>query len=139
VADRYVRVPHAGGNIMTSMRTSSACTLEEAGVTWDAIRVPMTAGLVAMGILGSRCGAVVEAPSGCLYFFTPRGTASGWSVETTRAIGAGGVVTIPPARRMAGPGPHWRICPIDGGMLTNPDALKAAIDEALSTRAGQTG
>jgi hypothetical protein len=90
-----------------------------------------------MAILGTRCGAVVEDPlSAAVYYFAPVGSAAEWQVENTRALGAGSAVTIPPARRTQGPGPHWRMCPGDGNWHTDPAALRAAIEDAFGPRVG---
>lgn len=117
--------------------TAAGCTLYPAGEDWDAIRVPRSVGLAAMAILGTRCGAVVEDPlSTAVYFFTPVGTASEWEVENTRALGDDSTVTIPPARRVEGPGVYWRMCPGEDGWLTDPQALEAALGDAFGPRVG---
>lgn len=118
---------------MLTKRLPSAadCTLHEAGRDWDVIRVPRSLGLAAMSILGSRCGAVVEDRT-VLYYFVPVGTAAEWRMVATRALGAGTSLTIPPARRTQGPGPHWRITPGDGRWVTNPEALAAALEDACA-------
>ncbi|MFF3350821.1 hypothetical protein [Streptomyces sp. NPDC002779] len=60
-------------------------------------------------------------------------------MPNTRALTAGASVTIPPPRRTDGPGPHWRMCPGDDRWLTDPDALRAALGDALGpTSAGRT-
>ncbi|MEU0671378.1 hypothetical protein ABZ330_00500 [Streptomyces sp. NPDC006172] len=119
----------------TPLPSAAGCTLHDAGQEWDAIRVPRSVGLAALGILGQRSGAVVEdSISSAVYFFTPVGTAARWDAENTRALGEGSTVTIPPARRTEGPGVHWRICPGDGRWLTDPQALQAAIADAFGTR-----
>lgn len=127
---------------MPSSRLPSAAgaSLHDAGLDWDAIRVPRSVGVAAMVILSARCGAVVEdplAPAGALYFFTPAGTAAKWTTENTRALGAGSSVTIPPERRTEGPGPHWRVCPGKDGWITDPAALAAAIADAFGPRVGE--
>jgi hypothetical protein len=115
----------------TRLPSAAGCTLEDAGLDWDAIRVPRTVGATAVVILGSRCGAVVDDPlSAALYFFTPVGTAARWAMAGTRALGDGAAVTIPPARRTEGRGPHWRVCPGDDGWITDPHALKAALEDS---------
>lgn len=122
---------------MTTTRLPSAagCTLEDAGQDWDAIRVPRTIGASAVAILGSRCGAVVDDPlTATLYFFTPVGTAAQWRVPGTRALGDGAAVTIPPARRTEGVGPHWRVCPGEDGWITDPHALRAALEDSNGVR-----
>ncbi|MFF5186481.1 hypothetical protein ACFY30_22340 [Streptomyces sp. NPDC000345] len=125
----------------TPLPTVVGCALHDAGHDWDAIRVPRSIGLDAIGILGQRCGAVVaDGHGGALYFFTPVGTAAQWDVENTRPLGKGSTVTIPPARRTEGPGVHWRICPGDGRWLTEPGALHAALADAFGRPvAGTTG
>lgn len=122
----------------TRLPSAAGCTLQDAGQEWDAIRVPRQTGLAAMAILGPRCGAVVEASvKNVLYFFVPCGTASRWDLENTKALGAGSSVTIPPPRRTEGPGPHWRMCPGDDRLITNADALRAALDDAFGSRVGE--
>lgn len=121
----------------TRLPTAAGCTLQDAGQDWDVIRVQRAVGLAAMGILGQRCGAVVEDSSAAaLYFFTPVGTAATWEVENTRPLGRGATVTIPPARRVAGPGVYWRMCPGEGRWTTDPRALQAAVADAFGTRVG---
>ncbi|MBD0837355.1 hypothetical protein [Streptomyces sp. TRM68416] len=120
-----------------SLPSAAGCTLHDAGHEWDAIRVPRSIGLAAMEILGARCGAVVDdALSAVLYFFVPTGTVEEWGVGNTRALGAGSTVAIPPARRTEGPGPHWRMCPGEDRWITDPAALRAAIQDVLSPRTG---
>lgn len=118
------------------LSTESVCTMQDAGVSWDAIRAQRSVGLAAMAILGARCGAVVEEGT-ALFFFTPCGTAADWSVDHTEAVREGEPVAIPPARRTQGPGPHWRMCPGEGRMLTDPQALKAALEDAFGPRVGE--
>ncbi|MDH6221486.1 hypothetical protein M2283_008833 [Streptomyces pseudovenezuelae] len=65
-----------------------------------------------------------------------RGTAADWEVESTEAIGAGGTLTIPPARRTEGSGPHWRVCPGDSDWITGSSALQAALEDCLSAVGG---
>ncbi|MFJ6634041.1 hypothetical protein ACIQMR_22030 [Streptomyces sp. NPDC091376] len=109
-----------------------------AGLTWDAVRVPRNVGLTALSILGSGSGAVLEDPSAlALYWFIPAGAGADWAITNTRALGAGSFVVIPPRRRTQGPGPHWRICPGEGAWKTDPNALKAAIEDALDSARGR--
>jgi hypothetical protein len=123
----------------TRLPTAAGCSLYDAGLDWDVIRVPRSVGLAAMAILGTRCGAVVEDSVGsAVYYFTPPGTAVAWDVVNTRALGPGASVAIPPARRTEGPGVHWRVCPGDGHWITDPAALEAAIADAFGPRIGAT-
>ncbi|WP_338683270.1 hypothetical protein QD712_20325 [Streptomyces acidiscabies] len=120
--------------------TAAGCTLHDVGHDWDVIRVPRSVGLSVVGILGRHCGAVVEdSVRSVVYFFTPVGAAGVWAVENTLAMGAGWTVTIPPARRTEGPGSYWRVCPGDGGWLTDPDILRTAIGDAFGLPVGQVG
>jgi hypothetical protein len=116
----------------SALPTVAGCTLVTAGYDWDAIRVPRSIGLTAMGILGGRVGAVVEDPlEMALYFFVPTGTSDRWSVINTRTLGPGSVLPIPPPRRTRGPGPHWRIGPEHASWFTDPGALTTAIRDAF--------
>lgn len=118
----------------TRLPTTAGCDLRDAGEDWDAIRMPVRLGVAAMAILGVRCGAVLEDPlSRTLYYFVPRGTAQQWNVQGTRAIGAGTSITVPPPRRITGPGPHWRVCPGDGSWVTDAPALQAALEDCLAS------
>jgi hypothetical protein len=118
--------------------SAAGCTLQDAGQDWDAIRVPRSVALAALDILGTRAGAVVDDGVGC-YFFVPVGTAGWWDLWTTRALGTGSSITIPPKRRTEGPGPHWRMCPGDDRWLTEPRALRAAIEDACEPRRSAGG
>ncbi|MEU4256244.1 hypothetical protein AB0B42_00805 [Streptomyces fradiae] len=83
-------------------------------------------GLTAVQILGARCGAVIDDPADmALCFFVPAGTA--WDVAGTALLDR--PITIPPSRRVTGPGPYWRVCPGDR-WHTDPSALQAAIEDA---------
>ncbi|MBT2415815.1 hypothetical protein J7I94_35725 [Streptomyces sp. ISL-12] len=105
---------------------------------WDAVRVPRQLGLAALGILGARAGAVVDDPSrASLIFFVPAGTAAAWDVENTEALADAVSVPLPPIRRTAGPGPHWRTRPGTSGWLTDPRALADAIDAAFGSPVGR--
>jgi hypothetical protein len=87
-----------------------------------------------MSILGVRCGAVLDDPHGqSVYYFVPCGTAGSWDVQGTRALGVGASVTVPPPRRVTGPGPHWRVCPGDNSWVTDPRALQAALEDCLAS------
>lgn len=121
-----------------ALPTAAGCTLHDAGQIWDAIRVPRQFGIAAMAILGTRCGAVLDYPTNeVVYFFVTCGTAANWAVDDTQAIGQGGTLTIPPARRTSGAGPHWRVCPGDGDWITDSHALRAALEDSLPSAGGE--
>ncbi|MGW7363607.1 hypothetical protein ACWGI8_09295 [Streptomyces sp. NPDC054841] len=119
-------------------RTQTGCVPMATGQRWDAVRVPRSVGLTALGILGSRSGAVIEDPNSMvLYWFVAPGSSAGWDVTNTRALGQDAFVAVPLPRRTQGPGPHWRICPGDGAWSTDVKALRAAIGDALDPAAGK--
>ncbi|MEU9121006.1 hypothetical protein AB0C96_14290 [Streptomyces sp. NPDC048506] len=108
------------------------CVLLAAGVEWDAIRVPRGVGLCCLDILGSRSAAVVEDPrESALYWFVAEGASAGWEVALTRPLGLTQYLVVPPLHRVHGPGLHWRIRPVEGRLITDVRALRAAVEEAL--------
>ncbi|MEU4656755.1 hypothetical protein AB0G32_22915 [Streptomyces sp. NPDC023723] len=121
----------------TSLPSAKTCTVVRVGQHWDAIRVPRSVGLSAMVALGSRSGAVLDDAAGAVHFFVPLGTADVWTDETSRALVTGLPLTVPPPLRIAGPGAHWRLRPGDRGMLTDPDALAAALADAFGPPLGK--
>lgn len=120
---------------LSAVPTIADCTIQPAGRIWDAVRVPLTIGQHALDILGRRSGAVIEDPIGLvLYWLIPPGSAKSWQLTDIRVLGDGGHLAVPPPRRTQGPGPHWRICPGDGQLVTDSHALHAAISDALAPR-----
>jgi hypothetical protein len=115
----------------TGLHAADDCERHRAGVDWDAVRVPHVLALDTLDILGPRSGAVID-DGHVLYWFLPRGAANDWQVDGTHPLVRGGSLTVPPARRTQGPGPYWRICPGDSDWLTDPAALRAAIEDALA-------
>lgn len=120
-----------------TLQTIAECQLQAAGFDWDAIRVPRRIGLRALRILGPRSGAVIEDPrEPALYWFLRPGEAAGWEVDETRPLGVTQHLVVPPVHRMQGPGPHWRICPVAGRLITDRDMLRAAVEDAVNTLLG---
>ncbi|WP_175439147.1 hypothetical protein [Streptomyces vilmorinianum] len=114
-----------------SVLTASGCELLEAGAAWDAVRVPRELGLVALEILGSRSGSVVEDPAeAALYWFVQAGSTDVWDIEHARVLSVGHTVAVPPARRTSGPGPRWLVCPGEESFLTDTGALQAALADS---------
>lgn len=112
-----------------TMRTVGSCEIQGAGFRWDAVRVPRSLGARVLVALGSRSGAVIEDPrEPALYWFVRTGTAAVWDVPDTRPLGLSQHLVVPPPHRMRGPGPHWRICPENGQMLTDAQVLHAAVE-----------
>lgn len=117
----------------TALPTIGGCQLQPAGLEWDAVRVPRTIGVHALAILGNRSGAVIEDPrEPAVYWFVRRGSATGWDLSETRPLGMNQHLVVPPRDRVEGPGPHWRIRPVDGGLITDVRALRAAVEAAVA-------
>lgn len=96
-----------------------------------AIRVPRDVGLVVLELLGRRCGAVLDDPDDdALHWFLPTEAAETWEVAHTDVIEPESLPPLPSLERTQGPGPFWRMCPGES-CSTNPDALRAAIADAL--------
>ncbi|MEV0227509.1 hypothetical protein [Streptomyces sp. NPDC050704] len=105
-----------------------------AGEWWDAVRVPLAAGLRTLEHLGPRTGAVLEDGYGSvLYWLVPPGTAAGWDLPPAHVLGSGSHVAIPPRHRTYPPGPHWRVPPTRTRYWTDPDTLHTALRAALRT------
>ncbi|MGH4029365.1 hypothetical protein ACQB60_10570 [Actinomycetota bacterium Odt1-20B] len=116
------------------MDTAGGYKLQAVGVCWDVVRVPRHIGVRALEVLGTRSGAVIEDPNEpALYWFVPTGAAAVWDIPGTRPLGLNQHLVVPPARRVRGPGPHWRICPADGELITDTVALRAAVQDAMAT------
>lgn len=116
---------------MHSTNTIGGHTIQGAGVTWDAVRVPSGAGPHVLTQLGSSSGAVIQDEP-ALYWFVQTGSAATWDVPGTRSLGPTQYLVVPPPHRVQGPGPHWRILPSDSELLTDVDALHAAVQHAMS-------
>ncbi|WP_246235200.1 hypothetical protein [Streptomyces boluensis] len=114
-----------------SMDTVCGHKIQAAGVAWDAVRVPHSAGLRVLTLLGSSSGAVVQDEP-ALYWFVPTGSAASWDVPGTRSLGLTHYLVVPPTHRVQGPGLHWRIPPDDGALITEVDALRIAVQYAMA-------
>ncbi|GGU65023.1 hypothetical protein GCM10010211_32660 [Streptomyces albospinus] len=112
------------------------CSLLAAGIDWDAVRVPRSVGECCLDLLGGSCAAVVEDPrEAALYWFIAAGASAGWDVAQTRPLGMTQYLVVPPLHRVAGPGLHWRIRPLEGRLITDVRALRAAVEGVI----GQPG
>jgi hypothetical protein len=104
-----------------------------AGQWWDAVRVPLTAGIRILEHLGPRTGAVIEdGYGGILYWLVPPGAADTWHIPPAQILGPGSYVAIPPRHRMYAPGLHWRVQPTRTRHWTDPAALHTALRTTLS-------
>ncbi|MFI2184247.1 hypothetical protein [Streptomyces sioyaensis] len=117
----------------SALPTIGGCELQAAGVDWDAVRAPRSIGTRALAILGNRSGAVIEDPcEPAVYWFVREGSTTGWDVPETRPLGVTQHLVVPPPHRVEGPGPHWRIVPTDGRLITDVRALRTAIEAAVA-------
>lgn len=111
-------------------------SMRPAGKWWDAVRVPLSVGLDALGRLGIATGAVIEDPGAALlYWFVPPGDAARWILPSDgpiRVLGDTAHVAVPGPQRTSGP--HWRVPPTRVRALTDPDALRDALHAAIDDR-----
>lgn len=108
------------------------------GQWWDAVRVPRTTALDALGRLGHDSGAVIEDPGcGLLYWLVPAGHADGWQMPEEariRVLGSSSSLAVPGPQRTAAP--HWRIPPTRRSTLTDPALLHDALARAAAVVSG---
>jgi hypothetical protein len=120
-----------------AVETLAQMRITPAGHDWDAIRVPRYLAVPALDHLGEAAGAVVVDPFECvLYFLVPVGTAEGWDLAHTRALGATTYVVLPPSDREIPPGPYWLNPPGVVPLLTPPETLRAALQRAIAAELG---
>lgn len=120
--------------------------LTEAGVWWDAVRVPGYLGDRVLERLGDAGGAVIRDPQAHrLHWLVTPGAADGWripDVAGVHVLGAASWVSVPPAGRLCSAGPHWAVPVTAGCGLTDADllhrALAGVVAEALGPRAPLT-
>ncbi|MFW6724343.1 hypothetical protein ACHZ98_30170 [Streptomyces sp. MAR4 CNY-716] len=114
------------------------CTsIVEAGVEWDAIKVPRYAGLFALDKL-TRPGAVAVDPASAppvLYFLVPPQSTGGWDVPLTTALSLAAHVVLPSSHREAPPGPYWLIAPGRGRRCTRTADLRRELMRVIQPRA----
>lgn len=108
------------------------------GVWWDAVRVPRPAAQGVLKSLGDASGAVIEDPFACVcYWLIEPGSASRWNAAAFHPVAVLQnakldltYLAVPPARRIAGPGLHWRVPLTANRYLTDTPALRAALAPA---------
>ncbi|MGW3311487.1 DUF6415 family natural product biosynthesis protein [Streptomyces sp. NPDC001073] len=113
------------------MTSVSGMRLAAAGVSWDAVKVRRHLAVRAIERI-AQPGAVAVDPSPAepaLYFFIRAGSAAGWDVPQTAALGLSSHVVLPPDHREAPPGPYWLISPERG--LTSTSALRQALEQTM--------
>ncbi|MGW3491464.1 hypothetical protein [Streptomyces sp. NPDC001054] len=98
------------------------------------MRVPRGIGLSAVQILGARCGTAIDDGVGGVYFLVPPGVSIAGADPADPAS-----APIPAGRRTSGPGPRWLVCPAETWLPTDPDALAAALADALPHPSALTG
>lgn len=112
--------------------------MRPAGEWWDAIRVPRRVGETVLAALGTHSGAVIEDPSGgILYWLVRPHSATDWQFPTISEIHVRSDAThvaVPGTQCTAGP--HWRVPPTRSRCLTDPELLRAAIQDAVDAAFG---
>jgi hypothetical protein len=114
------------------MMSASGMRLAAAGVAWDVVRVRRYLAVRAIERIADP-GAVAVDPTPAepvLYFFVPAGSAAGWEVPRSRALGVDAHVVLPPDHKAAPPGPYWLIAPERG--LTPADTLRQALEQTMN-------
>ena len=123
--------------------TGGGTELVAAGVWWDAVRVRVGLGQLALEHLGTQVGAVLRDPCDQrLYFLTRPQATVGWRfgchASEVQTLSTATWIAVPPRERTRARGPHWLI-PTDDGegrLLTPPLALHAAVHAALTEALG---
>lgn len=118
-----------------TLPTIAGYQLQAAGHTWDAIRVPHLPAQHVLARLGEDTGAVIDDPyQAVLYWFLSAGAARDWTVPGTVPLALGQHLVVPPADRLRGPGPHWRVSPTGGRFLTSAHRLRACLRDMARHR-----
>lgn len=105
-----------------------------AGRWWNAIRVPVALGTLALKSLGDETGAVIkDGYGGIMYWLVPPGDASEWRMADVQVLGRGSHVAVPPLRRTSAPGLYWRVPLSHDRYWTDTERLRAALTAAAVT------
>jgi hypothetical protein len=122
------------------MPTGCSMSLLPAGKWWDAVRVPRTIALEALGRLRGDTGAVIEDSwTSVYYWLVPAGGASTWEMP-----GASRITVLGDTAHLVVPGPQstaeprWHIPPTLSRLLTDPEKLREALTRAAAVVARQT-
>lgn len=123
-----------------SLPDGLAAQLIDAGVGWDAVRVPEYLGDRVLAQLDGCCGGVIRDPySHVLYFLIRPGAGDGWRFPDdahVRLLGAGSSVYVPPVHCDRSPGPHWTR-PVEAGrVLTRSRRLHVALQTVCAAEFG---
>ncbi|WP_159399504.1 hypothetical protein [Streptomyces alboflavus] len=120
----------------TSTRGPAGTRIVAAGIDWDAVKVTRSFALQALERLVSP-GAVAVDPHPAepvLYFLVPPGSTAGWSVIHSEALSETTHITLPHDGKLLPPGPYWLRPPGRGSLLTDVDALRAALETVVGPR-----
>jgi hypothetical protein len=114
--------------------------LMDAGVGWDAVRVPEYLGDRVLARLDRQCGAVIRDPyAALLYFLILPGAADEWTFPDearVRILGSSSAVLVPPLHLDHSPGPHWVRRVVNGRVLTRSRRLHAAVQAVIADAFG---
>lgn len=111
---------------------------------WDAVRVPQSAARGVLEFLGDASGAVIEDPYGRVcYWLIRRCSAARWDTASLPLVEVLqnaemelSYLAVPPAARVKGPGPYWRVPIAPSRYLTAAPALLNALRTVLHDGAG---
>jgi hypothetical protein len=110
--------------------------LREAGVFWDAVRVPGDSGERVLAVLDDDCGAVIrDACNRTAYFMVRPGAADAWRfpVEArVRVLGTGSYVVVPPPHCGRSAAVSWTRPVVNGRVLTRSRRLHAVLQNVVA-------
>jgi hypothetical protein len=108
------------------------------GTQFDAVRVPEHIGAYALERLAGRSGPVIAARrDGVLFWLIAPGSAEGWELPSVTVYGSTCYVSVPAVAPRSPRAVYWLTPPEPGSdCLTDPDALRVALTEAIAARLG---
>ncbi|WP_405860013.1 hypothetical protein OG407_20525 [Streptomyces sp. NBC_01515] len=122
------------------MPAGCSMSLLPVGKWWDAVRVPRTIALEALGRLRGGTGAVIDDSWISVYYWlVPAGGASAWEMP-----GASRITVLSDTAHLVVPGPQstagprWHVPPTLTRLLTDPEKLHDALTRAAAVVTEQT-
>jgi hypothetical protein len=110
--------------------------LVEAGVHWDAVKMPGYLGDRVLAALDEHAGAVIrDAYAHLVYFLIRPGAADDWRFPDearVRVLGRGSWVGVPPAECFRSSGLCWARPVVNGRVLTGSWGLHAAMQKVIA-------
>lgn len=127
--------------MVTSWALPTGCNpeLRDAGVNWDAVRLPASLGDRVLAELGDSSGAVIRDQH-VLYFLIRPGGADGWTFPSdaqVRVLGEGSVVVVPPMGCSQESCLCWARPVVNGRVLTRSRVLHCAMQAVIAPAVAQ--